>query len=113
MHLSEAIKAGATLRPQGFGTYRATHRRWPWSTPEVRTCALGAAYEAIGADRMLLHEEWRPLASQEWGPLLYGATVCPHCGVPGVLVRVITHLNDTHRWPRERIAKWVAYLERK
>ena len=110
MELSAAIKAGAKLRPQGFGDLRTAHRRWPWSTPEVRTCALGAAYEALGYQVVGTH--WR-LMPEDWKPLLREPVACPQCGTRGMVFSVITHLNDMHRWPRERTAAWVRHLERK
>ncbi len=110
MELSEAIEAGARLRPQGFGDLRTAYRRWPWSTPEVRTCALGAAYEAIGYAPIGTHWLHMP---EDWRRLLSAPVACPQCGTRGVVFSVITHLNDTHRWPRELIAAWVRHLERK
>ena len=102
VELSEAIKAGAKLHPQGFGHYRTMYRRWPWSTPEVHTCALGAATEVTGGT---------PLS--EWPELLTTPVACPQCGMEDAVFRVIIRLNNGHRWPRERIAAWVRHLERK
>ena len=110
VELSEAIKVGAKRHPQGFGALRATHRRWPWGPAEVRTCALGAANEAVGYQA--ISKSWA-LAPDDWRELLHTPAVCPQCSAPAALFRVITHLNDTHRWPRERIAAWVRHLERK
>ena len=115
MELSEAIRAGAKLRPQGFGDFRTTYRRWPWSPPEVRTCALGAAYEAVGHETIGGHPvlEHRVLVPEDWRRLLSGRVACPQCGAQGVVFSVVTHLNDTHRWTREHTAAWVRHLERK
>lgn len=56
MTLSEAIRLGSMLKPQGFRTFQSKSRRFrlkrafPWfSFEEVHTsCAFGAAFDAIG-----------------------------------------------------------------
>lgn len=94
MRLSEAIRLWAMLHPQYFGaTYGmdVNHQ-------VLGTCAMGAARQA----GFIVRREG----------VLDIATRCPHCGkVRDALLRVITHLNDGHRWTRERIADWVATVE--
>jgi hypothetical protein len=94
MRLSEAIRLGAMLRPQAFGKMFRTVRG------EMRSCALGAAAEALGES---------PYDS--FAPLFDAMRMCPMgCGWTSV-GSLIPHLNDEHRWTRERIADWVETVE--
>lgn len=94
MKLSEAIRLGAMLRPQGFGAY----------IRDGRSCALGAAREAIGVV-LGWPEEWHLLLSKRQN--------CPVCCVADVAVAVprlfetIILLNDDHHWTREQIADFI------
>ena len=110
MKLSEAIRLGAMLRPQGFG--RVLDRNG-------RTCALGAAYEAVGISLTQPGE-----IPKNWLPMLDYAPwsiPCPACGGRQTKAdnyrkftfgeTVVTHLNDVHKWTREAIADWVATVE--
>lgn len=97
LRLSEAIRLGATMRPQAFRTL----------VTDDGACALGAALLAVGARP----EEAVRSALNRWP---WASTVnadCPGCGRSRTVFRVITHLNDRHRWTREQIAKWVAGIE--
>ena len=104
MKLSEAIRLGAMIRPQGFhGLFG-----------EGKSCAMGAALEAVGfpyedipsnqlCEGMKLfsghsHTRWCPVCRES-----------PQTTAP--LYRVVEHLNDTHRWSREQIADWVEQVE--
>lgn len=100
MRLSEAIRLGAMLKPQAFGTL--------WRG--VGSCALGAAYDALGCAPFEFPREIERFAAQT-------IAVCPACEScwgpwpPLSGVAVIGHLNDDHRWTREQIADWVARVE--
>jgi hypothetical protein len=101
VRLSDAIHAGAKLRPQAFGFYQEAGG----------SCALGAAYEAVSV------ADGRPWTStlpfdHPWVALLVALmeVPCPACGYLHY-ENQITHLNDKHRWTRERIADWVATQE--
>jgi len=97
MRLSEAIRLGATMRPQAFRTLLT----------DDGACALGAALLAVGARP----EEAVRSALDRWP---WASTVnadCPRCTRSRTVFRVITHLNDRHRWTREQIATWVAGIE--
>lgn len=109
MKLSEAIRLGSMLKPQAFGSYRA----------DGGTCAMGAAIDAIGGLVAGKSDEVWPIVAQ-------GPAVCPECADvihrhhhpynPYVVVcnptgAMIIHLNDDHRWTRERIADWVQTIE--
>jgi hypothetical protein len=89
MKLSEAISLGAMLSPQAFGFLEDA---------QGRRCALGAAKAATGGSTN--YTEWK------WA---YRGVNCPECGE--VKPCVISHLNDCHRWPRQRIAEWVSTVE--
>lgn len=100
MRLSEAIRLGALLRPQGFY----------WFFHDFASCAQGAALEAVGVayeshggghDLMRAHWLW---ADQQ-------RASCPVCGHTSIVRGVIAHLNNDHRWTREAIADFVATVE--
>lgn len=102
MTLSEAMRLGAALRPHGFGQFER----------HGRTCAIGAAMEATAF--------WRTAVWPEgWMALFNQVTTCPHAGCrfdwpvdeARLVWDVIVHLNDHHRWTRERIADWVETVE--
>lgn len=100
MRLSEAIRLGSMLKPHGFGfvALRADHQT---------SCAFEAAKEASGGK---IDESVDLL----W-PFLKRLTVCPECGskeTHGAGI-ISVHLNDNHRWTRERIADWVETIEPK
>jgi hypothetical protein len=109
MRLSEAILLGSTIRPQTFGRVFDTHG----------SCAFGAALEAAGAKYQpeglstadeFLNYDVRKL----WTWLVNSSEPCPDCGkVAGFGTRevIAAHLNDAHRWSRERIAEWVSTIE--
>jgi hypothetical protein len=100
MKLSEAIRLGAMLRPQGTDVFFAFGK----------SCALGAASEAIG----LQQPRFQPYADivAAFPILAEGSHECPDCGeVKGELGYLVTHLNDIHRWTRECIADRVAAIE--
>lgn len=92
MKLSEAIRIGSTLAPQGFGRYKDV---------AGRTCALGAA-QAASALRNEIVEN-----GSECAP-----SPCECYGTIYPVESVIIHLNDHHRWTREQIADWVETVER-
>lgn len=96
MKLSEAIRLGSMLRPQAFGAMYENNG----------SCAYGAAYEAIGA-------RFTSKPAIDIWPWLANTLTCPCCGISeqyGASV-ISDHLNDDHKWPRERIADWVATIE--
>lgn len=99
MKLSLAIRLGAMLKPQGRGRLIS----------DGRTCALGAAVDAIGG--LNRHDEDRyQLAFDEW-PILLRKVSHPLCA-PDHLADIITMLNDSPiRWTREQIADFVESIE--
>ena len=95
MRLSEAIRLGATMKPQSFGVEQG----------DGGSCARGAAADAIGVT------DWFETPWLKWATLEC-QTTCPVCDKPGHLAGTIAYcLNDSHRWTRERIADWVELHE--
>lgn len=128
MKLSEAIRAGAKIRPQGFGSFFPVVRRWFGVKREKLSCAMGAAFEGgscktkietvsrafIGREGQLIQagetvESVYP--HDEWVPVLTLTQSCPQCEKQDNVNNVIQHLNDDHKWKREEIALWVARME--
>lgn len=107
LKLSEAIRLGARLKPQGR----------TFLTHDGRTCAVGAALDVCGrldADAPE-SKNWH-VAEMLWP---WAAVVIPERIVHPVTgqaygataLRLITSLNDLHDWTREQIADWVATIE--
>jgi hypothetical protein len=109
MKLSEAIRLGAMLRAQGFGRL--------YTPATGRTCALGAAADAVGALVVNVGEYGfdvvRAKVPIEWFWATKTNVSCPvrRCGYANRAEGVVMHLNDSHGWTRERIADWVATIE--
>jgi hypothetical protein len=101
--LSEAIRLGAMLTKQCFGKTGWRGR----NGGELRTCALGSAHIAIGEKSGADTGKFFPVSNI---PAFCPLGACQHRGTKDV-GGVIAHLNDEHRWTRERIADWVATIE--
>lgn len=95
--LSQAIRLGATFRPQSSGGFftclgpSAEDAR----KPAVGSCALGAAYEAITGHTYP--------ADGTLGPLLMNR----FHGIDEYKLHEIIECNDTARMTREEIADWL------
>jgi hypothetical protein len=104
MKLSEAIRLGALLRHQAFGSYFSNEG----------SCALGAAAEAIGCT-VRLKEHAVALTLRSSFPLYDSpvAIICPDCqnSYESCVSEIVAHFNDEHYWTRERIADWVETRE--
>lgn len=103
MQLSDAIRLGAMLKPQGFEAL----------LDDGRTCALGAAIEAVGGviregqtyPGRAIYRRWPLLKTLILNP-------CPGYNRRRVQVAaVISAMNDTEHWTRQQIADWVETLE--
>jgi hypothetical protein len=118
LKLSEAIRLGAMMTTQAFGEIET----------EDGTCALGAAVQAAGCPREMVTDFSRGLGTRpippgaqamliyipyNWHQLLIQDEACPECGLRSPMSRQIPHLNDEHRWTRERIADWIEPFEEK
>ncbi len=100
MRLSEAIRLGSMLKPQGYGQLYAMGK----------TCAFGAALDAVGhlSDRAFFGSEWSDLFPEMGNA---GRWLCPACHSRDVVLHgiscAVVHLNDVHHWTREGIADWL------
>src|SRR5687767_14918938 len=103
---SDAIRYGATLRPQGEGGTSA-------QAAVGRSCAILAGAEAmtgtlwIDGDYQLVKRAF---------PYLLNPAECPQHCQDGIsykpkLLDVLYHLNDEHKWTREAIADWLQERE--
>lgn len=112
MKLSEAILLGSISTKQGFGP-RAIFIESP------EKCAFGAALVAINEEysyskgscgRVYAHilQLW-PWLGREIDKD-HGSSPIPIVNNE-IILNVIWRLNDTYRWPRPRIAQWVAEQE--
>jgi hypothetical protein len=109
MKLSDAILLGSTMKPQGFGALLA----------DDKTCAMGAAYDAIGilddvlagrdyAERIAVVAPHFPIVASRSQTYDCPKRCCVHlCSIGAIAA----HLNDHHAWTREQIAGWVASIE--
>lgn len=97
MKLSDAILLGSTLKPQGFGTWFL----------DGASCAGGAALDAIGQPEKSLTDTWRWIYFTD-------LSYCHECEHVDCFLGIMFHLNDIHKWTRERIAiDFVRPLEEK
>ncbi len=97
MRLSDAIQLGAMITSQAF---RALFQ-------DDGACALGAALLAVGVSP----KEARCSVRKLWPWALAVNADCPSCGLSRLVCQIIVHLNDDHRWTREKIGAWVAGIE--
>lgn len=100
MKLSEAIRLGAMLKPQGRGRF---------VNKNGQTCAFGAALDAVG--RL---ECYGAHPAGLWPWITTTAVVLSPTALVASRVSVfwaIVTLNDGARWTREQIADWVATIE--
>jgi hypothetical protein len=109
MKLSEAILLGSTIRPQTYGV----------AFDVVGSCAFGAAMEAVGCkykpEGLSTAEEYTTYnILTAWPWLEASREPCPECHrktIIGTREVISMHLNDKHKWSRERIAEWVSTIE--
>lgn len=98
---SEAIRAGAKLRPQGFGELHEGGK----------SCAIGAGREAIYGTLDSEQEHYDQVRALF--PYMQSRATCPACPLRLTLFIITYHLNDDHRWTREAIADWLESEEEK
>lgn len=101
--LAEAMRRGMARRPeQAFGDYYCGSKA---------SCALGATYEGLyriprDAQGIIAKDLYR-----FYECLDFVIKRCPDgCHKQLPLGALIVHLNDDHRWPRERIAEWLVSI---
>lgn len=95
MRFSEAIRLGSALAPQWFsGPYG----------PNGEMCAVAGALKSAGQGD----------AAEAWPWSYHEFSQCLECGQKGIKVYIAAcHLNDLHKWDRDRIADWMATVEPK
>jgi hypothetical protein len=89
LKLSEAIRIGASYRPQGFnGVLSQIH--------EGTSCALHAAYEAVTGGPA--HDEGSDTSYNltQWAYRIFGNAATN-----------VIYKNDDEKWTREQIADWL------
>lgn len=103
MKLSEAIREGAKLRPQGFGGFVTLD-----SNNVTCTCVIAAAFEAltgklpdINRDRII------ETVAQKTGVPYRVEIVHPVFNYQTNPYHAAYALNDNERWTREQIAAWL------
>jgi len=104
MDFQTAVLEGIKLAPfQVFGCFVD-------SSSEEGACVMGTAL--LG----LLQNMYKVSQMRPWAvyfellaafPVLESRRSCPECGVSDLAAYVGVHLNDSHRWSRERIAQWI------
>lgn len=113
MKLSEAIRKGAKLRPQSI--IKAFDYNWfaNIETVKLSSCALGAAYEAVfkldineDSDIDEINANFADDLRREFPELAYHV-FHPVDKEKANLGDIISDLNDSHDWTREKIADWV------
>lgn len=109
---AEAVRSGATLRPQAFNH----------TMLRGRSCVWGAGLEALGLiDEDVFSTNWSLVDRTEViYPYLKNRAQCPVTGCDDPLLADVTklsvmliHLNDFHRWSREAIADFLEAEEEK
>ena len=105
MKLAEAMREGAKRGPQVFQSW--------FGVVFDSSCAMGAALKGVGACEAFPMEAPSKLVQIFFPWVHEGEVICPGCGVfqahPGAVIAM--HLNDLHKWSRERIADWVETIE--
>jgi hypothetical protein len=98
--LADAILTGAHRRPtQSFGSYFG---------PEGGSCALGAAFDGIYLLPAHVEGTHPERLDRFFHCIDYVSRRCPAgCKKQVPIGALIVHLNDDHRWTRERIAGWL------
>lgn len=105
MKLSEAILKGCKKTEPGKNYF------FRKTKTELKACALGAAYFGLFGDKAPGRTVISRLSKAY--PFLQNETRDTTGQYFRTLGDRITYLNDSYGWSRERIAKWVAKLEKK
>lgn len=113
--LSEAIRAGAAIRPQGFDDLFLKT-----ADGRLGSCALGAGYEAMFGSPCANTQANYDKVDAAFPYLLETFPGCPlgddcesEIEPTYDLSDLVVHLNDQHEWTRERIADWLEIQEEK
>lgn len=117
MKFSEAIRMGSLLKEQAIGVFVETDRH----ENIIRTCAISAAFDAIGkldelcgAEESFAVEEcidyYFPISENKIPKYLLS---CDHKAddCRDTIRDMVAHLNDNLEWSREQIADLVEQIE--
>lgn len=100
MKPSEMIRLGTMTTQQAFGYLFSEHGD---------ACAIGAAWLGSGRPPVPVVDDWNEV--YEWFDNLFGDKFhnCPgdKCSAGETLPELTWHLNDNHKWDRQRIADWL------
>jgi len=98
---SEAIRLGCLLAPvQSFEDL---------TDGPGTACVLGALYLGYG-EPLDGSEDFRVPAAEDARDSVYDLSCPEGCGSLAFQLSTVAHLNDDHRWSRERIADWLEGL---
>lgn len=110
MKLSEAIRLGSKMKPQGFGSASIN----PFAD---KVCVLGAAgcaaeidFENYNTQYTRLADLWPILLEKVANLPIEGLTLMSNLG-PYDVQTIMWYLNDIKKWTREQIADWVELCE--
>lgn len=103
MKLSEAMREGAKLRPQGFGSY------FQPVAGDFFSCAIGAAYEGIVGklDKRPDYMRSETIEHEAAFDMFDVEVINPVRNIRRNLHETIACLNDDEKWTREQIADWL------
>ncbi len=79
---------------------------------QILECALAAAYSHTFPNAAKNGGGVITALSKVY-PIVNAKASCPDrgCNIPGDVAHIVMHLNDQHKWTREKIADWVGTLE--
>ena len=111
MKIYEAIRIGCKLVPQQcFKEYYIENITidedgYAETDGHTASCALGAAADGI-------YQDAEDIDFYIAFCLTEAPVDCPDCSKNDKLVEMIPHINDAHRWSRERIANWLEAIDK-
>jgi hypothetical protein len=98
---SEYIRIGIGIRPRHLTGFFAD---------EDKSCVLGALTEGIAGHALWWGSsiKYQKIVEPVFPELFVRRAMCPVCpALEDELTVIVTHLNDSHVWSRERIGKWL------
>jgi hypothetical protein len=104
---SEAIRLGCLTTAQGRETYIAK-RQGQWQACAYGAMAVGYGFDPSGTDGRRIDDFILPGEVQIEGQISESSCPAPACAT--ARYDLLIHLNDDHRWSRERIADWLESL---
>lgn len=105
MKLSEAMRRGSKMCKHAVGR---------WAGNDGSGCAIATLMMGAGIIKKTEHSVIFMSDTFEQFPMLLRPVACPVCTIHGArsLYEIIMHLNDDHKFTRERISGWIeAHME--